>query len=103
MPNAQPSALPSRALSPRLLARARAPRPRRAPLPSAALAGCFFYRVRHADGRESGYLVKQITAAEKSALLRILPAYREHVARRHGATLVHYYGCHSVRLRWVAR
>ncbi|KAJ1635508.1 hypothetical protein T492DRAFT_455834 [Pavlovales sp. CCMP2436] len=69
---------------------------------SEGASGCFFYRVRHADGSDSGFLVKQITAVEKRTLLRILPAYREHVISRRGHTLLHYYGCHSVRLRWVA-
>ena len=65
-------------------------------------SGSFFYRV--SDGRAgSKYIVKQISRAEKRVLMSILPAYEEHVTRRQGyktVSLIQYYGCHSMALRW---
>jgi 1-phosphatidylinositol-4-phosphate 5-kinase len=85
-------------------------------------SGSFFYRVSDGKGSKyvvkqiavlcyamlcyallcyARYIVKQISRAEKRALMAILPAYEEHVTRRGGRSLIHYYGCHSMKLRWV--
>lgn len=63
-------------------------------------SGSFFYWVRLAESAGSGYIVKQITKREKDVLMGILPAYKEHVQVRGGASLLQYLSCHSLRLRW---
>lgn len=67
---------------------------------SEGASGSFFYWVKHPDGRDTGYIVKQVTHREKDVLMSILPAYKEHVQRRNGASLLQYLSCHSMRLRW---
>jgi len=67
---------------------------------SEGASGSFFYWVKHPDGRDTGYIVKQITHREKDVLMSILPAYKQHVQRRNGASLLQYLSCHSMRLRW---
>ena len=67
---------------------------------SEGATGSFFYWVKHADGSDTGYIVKQITKREKDALMGILPAYKVHVQSRGGATLLQYLSCHSMKLRW---
>ena len=73
---------------------------------SEGASGSFFYRVAQpghsasAHGIASRFIVKQITREEKRALMALLPAYEAHVARRRGRSLIQYYGCHSMSLRW---
>jgi len=67
---------------------------------SEGASGSFFYWVKHTDGRDTGYIVKQVTRREKDALMHILPAYKQHVQARGGASLLRYLSCHSMRLRW---
>ena len=62
--------------------------------------GSFFYWVKNADGSDTGFIVKQITKAEKDVLMHILPAYKAHVQARRGASLLQYLSCHAMRLRW---
>ena len=58
-------------------------------------SGSFFYRVAGAQ-----FIVKQISRSEKATLMAILPEYEEYITRRQGRSLIHYYGCHSMSLRW---
>ena len=58
-------------------------------------SGSFFYRVAG-----SQFIVKQISRAEKATLMNMLPDYEEYVTRRKGRTLIQYFGCHSMSLRW---
>ena len=67
---------------------------------SEGASGSFFYWVKHPDGSDTGYIVKQITMAEKNTLMRLLPAYKAHVQSRSGASLLQYLSCHSMQLRW---
>jgi len=66
---------------------------------SEGASGSFFYRVLR-SGRTSQFIVKQITKQEMRTMMKILPAYVEHITRRRGRSLMQYFGCHSVRLRW---
>jgi len=43
------------------------------------------------------YVVKTISTTEVDCMMEILPEYAAHVASSDG-TLLHYYGCHSIRL-----
>jgi len=52
------------------------------------------------DHVTSRFIVKQVTQAEKRTLMKILPAYVRHVTQRNGRSLIQYYGCHSMPLRW---
>eukprot|EP00928_Gymnodinium_smaydae_P027322 TRINITY_DN21170_c0_g1_i1.p1 TRINITY_DN21170_c0_g1~~TRINITY_DN21170_c0_g1_i1.p1 ORF type:complete len:1067 (+),score=206.70 TRINITY_DN21170_c0_g1_i1:123-3203(+) len=70
---------------------------------SEGASGSFFYRVfSGVSGREatSRFIIKQITLQEKRTLMRLLPAYRSHVQRRSGRSLIQYFGCHSMSLSW---
>ena len=67
---------------------------------SEGASGSFFYWVKHPDGSDTGYIVKQITKKEKDTLMNILPAYKAHVQARGGSSLLQYLSCHSMRLRW---
>ena len=67
---------------------------------SEGATGSFFYWVKHPDGSDTGYIVKQITKAEKNTLMSILPAYKAHVQARGGNSLLQYLSCHSMNLRW---
>ena len=67
---------------------------------SEGASGSFFYWVKNADGSDTGFIVKQITKAEKDVLMHILPAYKAHVQARRGASLLQYLSCHSMHLRW---
>ena len=67
---------------------------------SEGASGSFFYWVKNADGSDTGFIVKQITKAEKDVLMHILPAYKAHVQARRGASLLQYLSCHAMRLRW---
>jgi len=44
------------------------------------------------------YIVKTIPMEEVDCMMEILPEYTAHVAASNGGTLLHYYGCHSIRL-----
>eukprot|EP00658_Telonema_sp_P-2_P024566 TRINITY_DN19874_c0_g1_i18.p1 TRINITY_DN19874_c0_g1~~TRINITY_DN19874_c0_g1_i18.p1 ORF type:complete len:360 (+),score=79.74 TRINITY_DN19874_c0_g1_i18:106-1080(+) len=55
-------------------------------------SGSFFYFTK-----DKRYIVKTISLGEKDALVRIARSYLEHVTQYPG-TLIHYYGCHSLRL-----
>ena len=57
--------------------------------------------MKHQDGSDTGFIVKQITKAEKDTLMSILPAYKAHVQARGGGSLLQYLSCHSMRLRWA--
>ena len=86
---------------------------------SEGASGAFFYRVlqpreRQHAGMQRGattgqsrsyefasrFIVKQITPDEKRTLMAILPAYEEYIGLRKGASLIAYFGCHSMSLRW---
>ena len=67
---------------------------------SEGASGSFFYWVKHPDGSDTGYIVKQITKAEKNTLMSLLPAYKAHVQSRGGASLLQYLSCHAMQLRW---
>lgn len=67
---------------------------------SEGASGAFFYRVSSAKGVGAKLLVKQVSSKEKNVLLRILPAYHDHVMARQGKTLIQYYGVHSMPLNW---
>mmetsp|Transcript_134115 Transcript_134115/g.388229 ORF Transcript_134115/g.388229 Transcript_134115/m.388229 type:complete len:776 (-) Transcript_134115:117-2444(-) len=70
---------------------------------SEGASGSFFYRVlpRSGQGSEKRYIIKQVSNEERLVLLRRLPAYMDHVRSRHGRSLIQYFGCHSVSLRWA--
>lgn len=61
-------------------------------------SGSFFYRVQAAGG--SQFIVKQISRREKQSLMAMLPEYEEYITRRNGRSLIQYFGCHSMSLRW---
>lgn len=52
------------------------------------------------SGLASRFIVKQISPAEKRTLMALLPAYERYVAARGGDSLIAYFGCHSMSLRW---
>eukprot|EP00929_Paragymnodinium_shiwhaense_P076980 TRINITY_DN39618_c0_g1_i1.p1 TRINITY_DN39618_c0_g1~~TRINITY_DN39618_c0_g1_i1.p1 ORF type:complete len:877 (-),score=92.67 TRINITY_DN39618_c0_g1_i1:165-2795(-) len=70
---------------------------------SEGASGSFFYRVlsNQANGITSRFIVKQITVKEKETLMKLLPKYTEHVQNQKGRTLIQYFGCHSMSLRWT--
>jgi len=69
---------------------------------SEGASGSFFYRVLSGQGApiQSRFIIKQITIKEKHTLMAFLPAYRDHVTRRSGRSLIQYFGCHSMSLWW---
>lgn len=69
---------------------------------SEGASGSFFYRVMSNEGSgvSSRFIIKQITWQEKNTLMAFLPAYRDYVLRRGGRSLIQYFGCHSMSLRW---
>lgn len=67
---------------------------------SEGASGSFFYWVKHPDGSDTGFLVKQITEREKNTLMSILPAYKAHVQARAGSSLLQYLSCHSIFMHW---
>lgn len=70
---------------------------------SEGASGSFFYRVvsrRQGESVASRFIVKQITREEYMQLMEILPAYAEYVKERKGKSLIQYFSCHSIPLRW---
>ena len=66
-------------------------------------SGSFFFRVMQSDrhGSVSRFIVKQVSRQEKATMMAMLPAYEKHVTARRGRSLIQYFGCHSMSLRWA--